>query len=130
MEICCLTNFDELAAERRFGEHGIFYYMLVAALLAQCMRWSFYSETGKLALPTLCRNGRRMYEAFVEQPDDFHSFIPTQSKFRQRPIPSGAGGRELKIERKQAFAKVGKLRGKFPKNRPGATLEILPKRLS
>ena len=55
--------------------------------------------------------------------------IPTQSKFRQRPIPSGAGGRELKIERKQAFAKVGKLRGEFPKDRPGATLEILPKRL-
>lgn len=27
VDICCLTNFDELAAERRFDEHGIYYYI-------------------------------------------------------------------------------------------------------
>ncbi|NLD60365.1 MAG: alpha/beta hydrolase [Clostridiales bacterium] len=27
VDICCLTNYDELAAERRFDEHGIYYYI-------------------------------------------------------------------------------------------------------
>jgi pimeloyl-ACP methyl ester carboxylesterase len=27
VDICCLTNFDEFAAERRFDEHGIYYYI-------------------------------------------------------------------------------------------------------
>lgn len=27
VDICCLTNFDELAAERRFDQHGIYYYI-------------------------------------------------------------------------------------------------------
>lgn len=27
VDICCLTNFDELAAERRYDQHGIYYYI-------------------------------------------------------------------------------------------------------
>ena len=27
VDICCLTNFDELAAENRFDQHGIYYYI-------------------------------------------------------------------------------------------------------
>lgn len=27
VDICCLTNFDELAAEKRFDQHGIYYYI-------------------------------------------------------------------------------------------------------
>ena len=77
VDICCLTNYDELAAERRFDEHGIYYYIpgfrrkfttsQLNALIAPRPHFSIIGRYDNLTPPRgVDRDEREIREAYEE----------------------------------------------------------------